>query len=146
MKVVSNRLVEVQEGNEMLQIAPVNLSVSVIKLSAECAQVLVIDPRPQVFTNFICVMNLNQDQQAGKQTSTVLVDDVGEEVKAQMADPTQADDEQTDTSDLAKLLGEKICRKTNLKQLFFSFSVDYATTQEFQKNFRLMMATEQKIS
>ena len=146
MKVVSNRLVEVQEGNEMLQIAPVNLSVSVIKLSAECAQVLVIDPRTQVFTNFICVMNLNQDQQAGKQTSTVLVDDVGEEVKAQMPDPTQADDEQTDTSDLAKLLGEKICRKTNLKQLFFSFSVDYATTQEFQKNFRLMMATEQKIS
>ena len=59
MKVVSNRLVEVQEGNEMLQIAPVNLSVSVIKLSAECAQVLVIDPRTQVFTNFICVMNLN---------------------------------------------------------------------------------------
>ena len=131
MKVVSNRLIEVQEGNEMLQIIPINLAVSVIKLSADCAQVLVIDPRTQLFTNFICVMNLNQDQQAapGRQTSTVLVDDIGEESKAQMPDKTQAEDEQTDTSDLAKLLGEKICRKTNLKQLFFSFSVDYAMTQ-----------------
>ena len=91
-------------------------------------------------------MNINQEQQAGKQTSTVLVDDVGEESKARQPDQTQAEDEQTDTSDLAKLLGEKICRKTNLKQLFFSFSVDYATTTEFQKNFRLMMSTEQKIS
>ena len=131
MKVVSNRLIEVEEGNEMLQIIPINLAVSVIKLSADCAQVLVIDPRTQLFTNFICVMNLNQDQQAapGRQTSTVLVDDIGEESKAQMPDKTQAEDEQTDTSDLAKLLGEKICRKTNLKQLFFSFSVDYAMTQ-----------------
>ena len=38
-------------------------------------------------------MNINQDQQAGKQTSTVLVDDVGEESKAKQPDQTQAEDE-----------------------------------------------------
>jgi len=39
-----------------------------------------------------------------------------------------AQDDQAETSDLAKLLGGKICRKTGLKQLFFSFSFDRATT------------------
>lgn len=57
-----------------------------------------------------------------------------------------AQEEQTETSDLAKMLGAKICRKTALKQLFFSLNVDMATTQEFTKNFRLMAATEQKIT
>ena len=58
MKVVSNRLIEVQEGVDALQIKPIKLSVSVVKLSVDAAQVVVIDPRLQTFSNFICVMNL----------------------------------------------------------------------------------------
>ena len=33
MKVVSNRILQVEEGNEALAIAPISLSVSVVKLS-----------------------------------------------------------------------------------------------------------------
>ena len=58
MKVVSNRLVQVQEGNQALAIKALSLSVSVVKLSADTAQVIVIDPNIQAFTNFVCIMNL----------------------------------------------------------------------------------------
>ena len=78
MKVVSNRIVEVQEGVDELQIKPITLSVSVIKLSEETAQVVVIDPRIQTFSNFICVMNL-----AEKTSASVLVDEQSEESKTQ---------------------------------------------------------------
>lgn len=77
-------------------------------------------------------------------TSTVLFHESIEEGKREQEGVAQ--DDQAETSDLAKLLGAKICRKTGLKQLFFSFSVDRTTTQEFMKNFRMMMATEQKIT
>ena len=75
-------------------------------------------------------------------TSSVLVDDQGLDEAAE----AQQDEDQKDTSDLAKLLGEKICRKTNLKQLFFSFSIDLSLTLEFQKSVKLMMATEKKVT
>jgi len=61
-------------------------------------------------------MNLS----GAKLSSSVLVDDHAGD-----------DGEDAETSDLAKLLGEKICRKTGLKQMFFSFSVDKITTLEF---------------
>ena len=47
---------------------------------------------------------------------------------------------------MAKLIGEKICRKANLKQLFFSLSIDVPTTLEFQKSIKIMMATEKKVT
>lgn len=76
-------------------------------------------------------------------STSVLIDQASEEAKG---DQEVAQEEQTETSDLAKMLGTKVCRKTGLKQLFFSLNIDMGTTQEFSKNFRLMAATEQKIS
>ena len=41
MKVISNRIVEVQEVNEALRIPGLKLNVSVIRPSQQCAQVVV---------------------------------------------------------------------------------------------------------
>ena len=43
-------------------------------------------------------------------SSSVLVDDLGQDLPPEAQ---QQDEEQTETSDLAKLIGEKICRKAN---------------------------------
>ena len=45
MKVLSNKLITVQESNDSLGIRAIILSISVVKLSEEAAQVIVIDPR-----------------------------------------------------------------------------------------------------
>lgn len=82
MKVVSNRVVTVQEPNDLLGIKAITLAVSIVKLSDEAAQVVVIDPRTQVFTNMICVMNLKPGAAPtepaltphANMTSTVLID------------------------------------------------------------------------
>ena len=43
----------------------------------------------------------------------------------------KADEEQGVTSDLARLIGEKVCRKASLVQLFFSLNVDLRTAMQF---------------
>ena len=63
------------------------------------------------------------EEQISKCVSTVLVDDSPEESKAQQ-NGAQDDDVDSEATDLAKLLGEKICKKTGLRQLFFSLSID----------------------
>ena len=131
----------------MIGIPGVELSVSVIKLSDESAQVIVVDPKSQAFTNMVCIMNMPavDGQSASNLTSSVLIDDHAQ-AAGQSENANQNEEIQNETSDLAKLIGEKICKKTALKQLFFSFSIDVSLTLEYQKNLRLLMETEQKIS
>ena len=88
MKVVSNRVITVQESNDVLGIKAITLAVSVVKLSDEAAQVIVVDPRSQVFTNMVCVMNLPQGGEAtsstqnnSTMTTSVLIDQALEEAK-----------------------------------------------------------------
>ena len=106
-----------------------------------------MDPRVQAFTNLVCIMNMPKPADAqgnsSNVSSSVLVDDLGQDLPPEAQ---QQDEEQTETSDLAKLIGEKICRKANLKQLFFSLSIDVPTTLEFQKSVKIMMATEKKVT
>ena len=85
-------------------------------------------------------MNLPSTDGSTKLSSSVLIDDHGEEF-----DQEARGDEQTEISDLAKMLGEKICRKAGLKQLFFSFSVDCVTAQAFLQSVKLMMTAEKRI-
>ena len=89
MKVVSDRLIEVQEVNEALGIRGLSLSVSVIKMSSQVAQVVVCDPNLPVFTNLVCIMNMEAQNNKktdqikpleSKVASTVLVDDHGNEL------------------------------------------------------------------
>lgn len=58
MKVVSDRLIEVQEVNEQLGIKGLSLQVSIIKMSSQVAQVVVCDPTLPTFTNLVCIMNM----------------------------------------------------------------------------------------
>ena len=88
-------------------------------------------------------MNLPGPNDEANVTSSVLVDDPSQESRMQAE---VAQDDQTETSDLAKMLGEKICKKANLKQLFFSLSIDFQATQEMQKNVRMKMAAETLIT
>ena len=88
-------------------------------------------------------MNLPGPNDEANVTSSVLVDDPSQESRMQAE---VAQDDQTETSDLAKMLGEKICKKANLKQLFFSLSIDFQATQEMQKNVRMKMAAEMLIT
>ena len=134
-----------QEPNPVIQMPGVALSVSVVKLSTESAQVIVVDPNTQTFTNLVCVMNLPGSDGKSKQTSTVLMDDLATSSPGTINED-QAEDLQTETSDLAKLIAEKVCQNTCLKQLFFSFSINPTTTLEYTKNLRLLMETEKSIS
>ena len=71
MKVVSNRVLEVQEPQPELGIPAVRLSCSIIKLSVEAAQVVVTDPKQPIFTNFVCIMNMP----GNGPSSSILIDD-----------------------------------------------------------------------
>ena len=56
------------------------------------------------------------------------------------------EEESSLVSDLAKLLGEKICKKSGLAQLFFSFNVDFTTARNYSQDFSLMMMTEKRVT
>ena len=77
MKVISNRLVEVQEVNPELRIPGLKLSVSILRPSPQCAQVVVCD-RTNTFTNMVCIMNMPVPQgEKPNITSSILIDDSG---------------------------------------------------------------------
>ena len=76
MKVISNRLVEVQEVNPELRIPGMKLSVSILRPSPQCAQVIVCDSTNS-FTNMVCVMNMPTTSGDASINSSILVDDSG---------------------------------------------------------------------
>ena len=49
-------------------------------------------------------------------------------------------------SELAKVLGEKICKKAGLTQLFFSLNIDIQTAQAYGQDFKLTMLTKKRVS
>ena len=107
MKVISNRLVEIEAPNPILQITGLKLSVSITRPSKECAQVVICDSK-YTFTNMVCIMNINQ-----KCTATILVDDQGSQQQARPAEMID-DEENSLASDLAKVIGQKVCKKAGL--------------------------------
>ena len=56
------------------------------------------------------------------------------------------EEENSLVSDLAKLLAEKICKKTGLTQLFFSLNIDFSTAKNYSQDFNLMMNTEKRVT
>ena len=56
------------------------------------------------------------------------------------------DEESSLASDLAKVIGQKVCKKAGLTQLFFSFNVEFATAKQYQSNINLMMNTEKNVT
>ena len=145
MKVISNRIVQVQEVNEALRIPGLKLSVSIIRPSSQCAQVVVCESS-NTFTNMVCVMNMPSTIDGGKNncTSSLLVDDASSGINQQ--NEMMKEEESSLVADLAKMLGEKICKKTGLTQLFFSLNIDFGTAKNFSQDFNLMMTTEKRVT
>ena len=143
MKVISNRVVEVQEVNPELRIPGMKLSVSILRPSPQCAQVVVCD-QTNAFTNMVCVMNMPVPQgEKPNITSTILIDDSG----APGSNNQQLEDEEESSlvSELAKIIGEKISKKTGLTQLFFSLNIDINTARQYGQDFKLTMLTEKRV-
>ena len=138
MKVISNRIVEIEAPNPVLQISGLKLSVSITRPGTECAQVVICDSK-YTFTNMVCIMHMNQTS-----TATVLVDDHGAQpqVQTEMMD----EEESSMASDLAKVIGQKVCKKAGLKQLFFSLNIEQGTAKQYQSNINLMMNTEKRVT
>ena len=148
MKVIANRVVEVQEANSELRIPGIKFSVSILRPSPQCAQVVVCD-RTNKFTNMVCIMNMPTSTMDGQSniTSSILVDDAGPKLDQGGDNQEQLDDDESSVvSDLAKVLGEKICKKAALTQLFFSLNIDVNTARSYGQNFKLMMLTEKRVS
>ena len=104
-------------------------NVSIVCLGKDASAQIVICDMSNTFQSMVCVMNTQQDDK--KMVSSVLMDqqpDLQSEAMREMNRMAGEGDEAEDindgaTSELAKMLGEKICRKTGLPQLFISLNV-----------------------
>ena len=98
---------------------------------ADSAQLIINDEQGH-FSNLVCAMSLG-----GEPTSSVLMDDLSEDVYAQVKlanlndqDSSQIHDD-SNNADYACGLAKRLCKKTGLKQLLVSFSADKAIVNRF---------------
>ena len=77
-----------------------------------------------------CIMKLESDP-----TATLLVDDGAGE-----------DEEESNVGDVCKQIGIKVAMKANLIQLFLSLNIDAGLTRLLEKDFKMKMLLEKKLS